>query len=160
MATGESLYVDQFSKVVDGILAAIETAPARQLFDAAKHVIWAGQSANFTLAESAYGEQWPLRQNHGVPGLDEGRGGWVGHPLLIDTGDMYQAVTGHGAGHVEETLDRMFSTGVSDTYAADHELGIGVPRRSFIEPQPEYMDDVGELVGDWGFELIVGVLGM
>jgi phage gpG-like protein len=133
----------------------LENGDATDLLRDTRQVIWQGQSANFTNASSPTGEPWPLRKYHGHAILDNGRGGIPGHPLLIDTGDLYQSLIG-GEHHTESMQGRTVETGTKLFYAEYHEFGDGVPQRAFIGIGEEFLANIENVMGKWVQSIFAG----
>jgi phage gpG-like protein len=146
-----------FSNYMTQIIAALESAPADNLFQELVNLVHAGQDENFERSSDAYGRAWPLRKYHGHPVLDRGRSGVPGHDLLIDLGELRESVVDPTApNHVEGFLGRVLETGTNIYYAAPHEYGTSImPARPFIEISSEWIDRMVEPVLDWAIEIVV-----
>lgn len=109
---------------------------------------------NFNSSTDADGNAWPARKIIGD-----------GHPLLIDRGDLMQAATGGGSGHVTEADARSISIGVEKVPgsslmgAAVHQFGYppkNIPPRPYLEVRDEALDKIDEIIADAGLDLIGG----
>lgn len=100
---------------------------------------------NFTSSITPGGEAWPERKVIGD-----------GHPLLIETGDLMQAATGGGVGHVKVIEPRMVEMGVeiaSIKYAATHQFGDpsrNIPSREYFGASEDTLDEIGEVLAKDG----------
>jgi len=112
---------------------------------------------NFNSSTDAAGNAWPARKIVGD-----------GHPLLIDRGDLMQAATGGGPGHVTEIDARSIAIGVdkeggsarSLRGAAVHQFGYpprNIPARPYLEADQEALDRIEEQIADFGLSLLGGV---
>lgn len=106
---------------------------------------------NFTATAAPDGSKWPPRKKIGD-----------GHPLLIDTGTLFQAATSDfGAGAVNEVGDRDAATGIDPEevpYAATHNYGDPVrnmPQREFEDVDDTTLDRMAERIADEGIRLIL-----
>lgn len=103
---------------------------------------------NFASASSPNGGEWAPRKKQGD-----------GHPLLIDTGTLFQAATSDfGAGSFSDISAREASTGVDAgevPYAATHNFGDpsrNIPQREFEDVDEETLDQAAELMADFAIE--------
>ncbi len=78
-----------------------------------------------------------------------------GHPLLIDKGNLLQAATGGGAGHIARVFENTAEIGVDLTivaYARAHNYGNParrLPQREFLGMREERQAEAEELLGEW-----------
>lgn len=97
---------------------------------------------------------WPQRKNHGQRG-DGGRSGYVGHPLLIDLGDLFLAATSGTADVRPRELDVHLDQGVEE-YARVHNEGLGrQEQREFAVIDDARAEAIDELIMD-GLERMFG----
>lgn len=147
-----------FSQFCAGVADFLENGPADEMLRNTRQIIWQGQSDNFTAAASPEGQPWPLRKWHGHPEYDKGRSGIPGHPLLIDTGAMYQSLIG-GADHTETLQGRMVETGTTLYYAAKHETGEGrMPARPFIGIGEQFLAKIESEMEGFVLSAFAGVM--
>lgn len=159
MAIGEAIDAKDFARTVTSLATVLANAPAGDLMRELLYMTHEAQAANFTMAQSGAGEQWPLRKYHGHPIKDKGRSGYPGHPLLIDTGDLYLSVTStSGPDHVGEILDRAFTSGTDLPYAGFMEFGTDkIPARPFIGIGEEPVAAMADKVSEFGWSILMGV---
>lgn len=159
MAIGDAIDVKDFPKLVTSFAGILENAPAADLMNELHYMVREAQASNFATAQSGSGQQWPLRKYHGHPTLDKGRSGIPGHPLLIDTGDLYLSVTSpSGPDHVGEIIDKAFTSGTDLPYAGFMEFGTNkIPARPFIGIDKKTVDNMQEKVSEWGWSILIGI---
>jgi len=96
---------------------------------------------NFTSSASPDGLDWPPRKRIGD-----------GHPLLIDTGALLQAVVDGGPGNITAGSDRQLTLGVDGSvipYAATHNYGreeANIPEREFLGLKVEHEDQIEDMI--------------
>jgi phage gpG-like protein len=116
-------------------------------------IVKQGVRDNFTSSASPDNQNWRPRKK---------RKNDDGHPLLVDTGDLLQAATGGGPGHVSRVEDRSVAVGVNlDTvpYARAHNYGYAsgnLPQREFLGMREERVDECEEAVGDYVMAEVIG----
>jgi phage gpG-like protein len=99
---------------------------------------------NFAAEAAPHGAGWPPRKEEGD-----------GHPLLIESGELFQAATSDfGSGSVNMIGDREASTGVDPLevpYAATQNFGDAernIPAREFEDPSDAALDEMAERLAD------------
>lgn len=119
---------------------------------------------NFAAQASSHGGTWaPRKSKQTGPGTFENNRLQGTHPLLIDTGLMFQAETSDfGEGHVENLGYREATSGVDPEvvpYAGFHQFGApgaNIPARPSVDLSDETVDTMAELIADRGVELLMG----
>jgi len=105
---------------------------------------------NFTSSVTPGGDPWPERKKIGD-----------GHPLLIESGDLLQASTGGGSGHIKVIEPRAVEMGVSADsirHAATHNFGDpsrNIPSREYLGASEDTLEQIGEEIAKDGERFFV-----
>jgi phage gpG-like protein len=148
----KSQTVDEFMAEMDGLASEMErTIP--EVLEECEHFVAEGVLENFANQQSPDGSAWPARKNIGD-----------GHPLLFETGSLYDAATGGGAGHIGRVEDNTLIFGVDKSGGSGGIPGAGVhnfgfkniPQREFLGMPEEQEDQCGEFIADEFLKVISG----
>ena len=125
-----------------------------------------GFGENFEAAEDQGGASWPPRKLDPLhPGSQERGSNPLApprtHPLLRETGALWAAATGHGAGAVERAEDRVLEVGIDKSVqlggipgAAVHNFGYApfqIPAREYLYASDDTLDECQEIVADGAY---------
>ena len=139
-----TLTPEQVPDDLQGIGRFLREGDATELMQTLTGHVRRGIRDNFVWKSSPRGQAWPERQRLGD-----------GHPLLIDTGRLYNAATGQGAGSVTRVEPREVAVGVDSAvvpYAAAHNFGVparNLPQREYIGVRVDLLNAVDTVVADW-----------
>lgn len=82
-----------------------------------------------------------------------------GHPLLNETGRLFQSAVLPGPGHIEEVTDHSIVFGTIVPYAAFHQNGTRfLPERAFLGASSSTIEHCVELIMDYLAEQIMEML--
>ena len=101
---------------------------------------------NFNRSSTPEGSAWPPRKIIGD-----------GHPLLVDTGDLFFAAVEHNAsGHVENYGEKELQYGVDGSvieYAATHNYGReNIPQREFLGLGEPYLAECENALAEYALK--------
>jgi phage gpG-like protein len=137
----------EFGKYADDVADKVANDPLDEAIEEAYAAVLQNIRDNFTSSATPGGDPWPERKIAGD-----------GHPLLMDTGDLIQAATGGGSGHVVKLEPRSLLAGVdveAIPYAATHQFGDStrnIPSREYLGAGEETLIDIGEAIADNGLD--------
>lgn len=139
MIAHQAFYADEAPAEMAALADGLENASLAGPMAECAVVMKQSVRDNFTSSASPDGSNWQPRKRVGD-----------GHPLLIDKGDLLQAATGGGAGHIEQVGERDVAIGVDGSvipYAAIHNFGgQQMPQREFAGLKPEYEDACHDII--------------
>lgn len=118
------------------------------LGDVARPLVLQDERDHFTSSVSPDGQAWPPRVILGD-----------GHPILVDKGNLLQAATGGGAGHISQIMPRELVLGVRGDVsgAIYHAEGTSrMPARPFMGATESTEEKIGEQLADFVLERVFG----
>lgn len=139
-----SILASEASAALEAMATELERSDRSELLRRCANVVRQAFRDNFTSSASPDNENWRPRKKEGD-----------GHPLLIDRGDLLQAATGGGAGHISRVEGDEIAIGVNldvIPYARAHNYGrpeINLPQREWLGVQPERTGEIEDLVAEW-----------
>lgn len=138
---------NEIAEMVDSLRHGSFEPALKECIELAHHSI----GVNFASEASPHGGGWTPRKEPGD-----------GHPLLIESGKLFQAATSSfGEGHAGEVGDREASTGIDAgavPYAATQNFGrpeANIPARQFEDVDDRTVGAMLEIVADRGIELLL-----
>lgn len=143
-------FVAYLEEVEQDVEQASFAVPLRQCAER----IQLGFAENIGLAQDEDGVQWPPHAPATVAMYGP-------HPLLILTGDLYDAVSVEGAkGNITRVEDRELAVGVdvqTIEYAAVHQHGAGnVPQRQYVYAREDVLAEVEEILAGAAEVIVFG----
>jgi phage gpG-like protein len=144
--------IEQLGSELDRLTRELETAPLEGPLREMLPSLRGGFLDNFNNACGADGATWPARKREGD-----------GHPLLVDTSALLQAVMGGGS-NVTIIAARELQTGVDQSgtdggvpFAGLHNAGGGnMPQREFLYASEDTLD---RMVGVFADEVLKTIFG-
>jgi phage gpG-like protein len=139
----KTLYEEDIAAELDEMARRFADEPLDEALAVCVPILREGFADNFGRQQGPTGAAWPDRKDRKP------------HPLLTETGRLWAAVTGSGAGSVERTIDgRELHVGVDETIqqggipgAAAHNFGFppqNIPQREFLYASEDTLDRSAE----------------
>lgn len=144
--------VEDIAAEIDQMAARMESESLDGPLNALLPILRDGFAGNFQRQEDSRGGGWPDRQDN------------LPHPLLTETGALWGATTGNGAGSVEHVSARELATGVDKGVdaggipgAAVHNFGyppLNIPQREYLYASTDTLDECVESLADGALTVV------
>ena len=154
MIGNQTFYADQAEAEMAALAEGLESLPLTEAMQDCSLVMKQSMRDSFNSRATPDNADWPPRKRIGD-----------GHPLLQNKGNLLQAATGGGAGHIEQVGKRDVAIGVDGSvipYAATHNFGRNwgrgapIPQREYAGLTPEGLENCEEIIGGHVMQEVFG----